>query len=95
MLFNSFAFGFFLLVASLLYWLVFNRGQRMRNIFLLTASYLFYGCWDWRFLFLIVFITAVDFVFGRLIHDTENQSSRKWLLTVALVLNLGTLGFFK
>ena len=95
MLFNSFAFGFFLLVASLLYWLVFNRGQRMRNIFLFTAGYFFYGCWDWRFLFLIVFITAVDFVFGRLIHDTENQSSRKWLLTVALVLNLGTLGFFK
>lgn len=95
MLFNSFSFGFFLLLVSLLYWLIFNRGRRLRNAFLLVASYFFYGCWDWHFLFLIVFITATDFFFGWLIQKTEKDASRKWMLTSALVINLCTLGFFK
>ncbi len=95
MLFNSFSFGFFIILVGLLYWIVFNRNRILRNYFLLVASYFFYGCWDWRFLFLIIFITATDFCFGRLIHNTEKTNARKWFLTMALVINLCTLGFFK
>lgn len=95
MLFNSFAFGYFLLFSSLLYWLVFNRRKRLRNAFLLIASYFFYGSWDWRFLFLIVAVTATDFIFGKLIHKNESAKQRKWLLAVALVINLGILFWFK
>ena len=95
MLFNSFAFGFFLLFSGLLYWLVFNRKKQLRNIFLLVASYFFYGSWDWRFLFLIIAVTATDFIFGKLIHDNESDRKRKMLLTCALVINLGLLFFFK
>lgn len=95
MLFNSFSFGFFLFFACILYWLIFNRSRMLRNGFLLVASYFFYGCWDWRFLFLILFITAVDYLFGSLIHEVEAPRGRKLLLTAALVVNLCVLGFFK
>lgn len=97
MLFNSFTYGFFFVAVTLLYWLVFNRQKNLRNIFLLSASYLFYGCWDWRFLFLIVFVTAVDFVFGYLIYrvDESKVGYRKALLAATLVINLGLLFFFK
>lgn len=95
MLFNSFSFGIFLLLVGTLYWTVFNRSRQRRNWFLLAASYFFYGCWDWRFLFLIMFITATDFVFGRLIHEKDEQKTRKWLLASALIINLSVLGFFK
>lgn len=93
--FNSFAFGFFLLASGLLYWLVFNRGMRLRNLFILVASYFFYGSWDWRFLFLIASITATDYICGRLIHKAESVKRRKALLAIAVVFNLGVLFWFK
>ena len=95
MLFNSFAFGYFLVVTCLLYWLVFNRTKSLRNIFLLIASYFFYGSWDWRFLFLIIAVTATDFIFGKLIYANESSKQRKALLAGALVINLGILFWFK
>lgn len=62
MLFNSLDFAVFLPLVFLLYWFVFHRSVRLRNAFLIAASYFFYGWWDWRFLFLIVFSTAVDYL---------------------------------
>ena len=95
MLFNSFAFGFFLLFSCSLYWLVFNRNKAVRNTFLLVASYFFYACWDWRFLFLIIAVTVTDYIFGLLIHSTESPVKRKWFLASALIINLGFLFYFK
>lgn len=95
MLFNSFAFGYFLIVSCLLYWLVFNRSKSLRNTFLLIASYFFYGSWDWRFLFLIIAVTATDFIFGKLIHKNDSSRQRKALLAGALIINLGILFWFK
>lgn len=95
MLFNSFSFGFFLIITYLLYWLFFNRNIKVRNVFLLAASYFFYGFWNWKLLFLIVVVSTTDFLFGYLIHKEERESVRKAFLTVSLVINLGILGFFK
>lgn len=105
MLFNSFTFGFFLIATYLLYWVVFNRNTKIRNLFILAASYFFYGFWDWRLLSLIVIISAADFIFGYLIDkqqekvsdSTEGRSSgrRKLYLWLCLIINLGILGFFK
>lgn len=60
MLFNSFAFAVFLPLVFALYWATFNRKIWLRNIFLLTASYVFYGWWDWRFLSLIAVSSLID-----------------------------------
>ncbi len=77
MLFNSFSFGIFLIATFLLYWLIFNRNVKLRNIFLLAASYFFYGFWNWKLLILIVIVSVTDFLFGALIHREEKQSIRK------------------
>ena len=81
------------------------RGRvRVRNGVLLAASYYFYGCWDWRFLGLIVLSTAVDYVCGLLFDryplgqgdpDPVTRRRRKGVLALSLVTNLGLLGFFK
>ncbi len=46
MLFNSIEFALFLPVVFLLYWFVFRRSLRAQNLFVVAASYLFYGWWD-------------------------------------------------
>jgi D-alanyl-lipoteichoic acid acyltransferase DltB (MBOAT superfamily) len=66
-----------------------------RNVFLLTASYFFYGYWDWRFLGLILVSTLLDFFVGRALHGTSTKSRRKLLLFCSAAGNLGILGFFK
>ena len=82
-------------VVFLLYWLVFNRSGRLRNGFLLAASYLFYGWWDWRFLLLIAFSSLVDFTVARRMGGAGPRGQRKFLLALSLAVNLGLLGFFK
>ena len=95
MLFNSFSFGFFLIATYLLYWLIFNKNIKLRNLFLLTISYFFYGVWNWKLLILIIIISATDFIFGYLINKEEYARRRKLYLTISIVINLGILGFFK
>ncbi len=66
MLFNSFEFILFLPVVFLLYWFVFKR-LKCQILFLVVASYLFYGWWDWCFLLLIAFTTLCSYISGLLI----------------------------
>jgi alginate O-acetyltransferase complex protein AlgI len=95
MLFNSIDFAIFLPIVFLLYWFVFNRNLRIQNLFLVLASYVFYGWWDWRFLSLIFFSTIVDYLVGRQLSGEERQGMRKVYLWVSMGVNLGLLGFFK
>jgi len=95
MLFNSISFLIFLPVVFILYWGLFKRSLKLQNIFLLIASYLFYGWWDYRFLALIAASTLVDFFIGKFLQKTENDLHRKILLVLSLAFNLGLLGFFK
>ncbi|MEO0731829.1 MAG: MBOAT family O-acyltransferase [Bacteroidota bacterium] len=95
MLFNSVDFAVFFPLVFILYWTVLRSNLRAQNIFLLAASYLFYGWWDWRFLLLIAFSSVVDFYVGQSIARATKPQNRKWLLALSLGLNLGLLGFFK
>ena len=92
MLFNSFEFAAFLTIVLIGYSLLRTRAQ---NIWLLCASYTFYGFWDWRFLTLIAFSTTVDYLIARRIDRTDTDSLRKRLLYLSLLSNLGLLCFFK
>lgn len=94
MLFNSLDFAIFFPVVFILYWIV-AQHKISRNILLLVASYVFYGWWDWRFLFLIFISSLVDFVVGQKIYKTENKKKRKGFLMVSLLVNLGFLVYFK
>lgn len=95
MLFNSFEFAIFLPVVFLLYWFVFNKTIKLQNLFLLIIGYIFYGWWDWRFLFLIAFSTLFDFAIGILLDKTIKDQKRKWLFAASCIVNIGLLGFFK
>ena len=66
-------FVVFLPIVFLLYWFVFKGNLRQQNLLIVGASYLFYGWWDWRFLFLILFSTLVDFFVGRQLDTTESK----------------------
>jgi alginate O-acetyltransferase complex protein AlgI len=92
-LFNSFVFFVFLALVLAIY-LQF-RGQRARAIFLLAASYVFYGYWDWRFTSLLAISTVVDYAVGRGLERTDEKKKRKRLLLLSCFVNLGILGVFK
>jgi D-alanyl-lipoteichoic acid acyltransferase DltB (MBOAT superfamily) len=95
MLFNSLDFAVFLPLVFIIYWAIPRHCVRLRNLFLVASSYLFYSFWDWRFLVLIVGSTVMDYVLGLAIDRQDNQTKRRTLLWISIVVNLGFLGFFK
>ena len=98
MLFNSFNFLFFLPIVFILYWHVFQRNLRWQNLFVVAASYVFYGWWDWRFLLLIVFTSLCSYGSGLLIDhcfQRDEQKTAKWWAGLNIVVNLLVLGVFK
>ena len=101
MLFNSLEFLVFLPIVFLLYWFVFQK-REWQNLLVVTASYVFYGWWDWRFLILIAFTSLCSFYSGLLIEyyggkcKAESGKRRQRMVCAAnLVLNFLILGVFK
>jgi D-alanyl-lipoteichoic acid acyltransferase DltB (MBOAT superfamily) len=62
---------------------------------LIVASYIFYGAWDYRFLFLLIFSTSLDYFTGLKIFQAQTKSHKKTWLLISIFINLGFLGFFK
>jgi len=95
MFFNSLAFSIFLPIVFILYWFVFNKNKSTQNAILIIASYYFYSCWDWRFLFLLVFSTFLDYYTGIQIEKSKTETTRKFWFWLSITVNLGFLGIFK
>ena len=96
MLFNSIEFAVFLPIVFLLYWFVFNRSLKLQNAFVVVASYVFYGWWDWRFLILIAFTSICSYAAGILIGRYREQPKKAKAVNVLnIVINLLILGTFK
>ena len=87
--FNSFAFAVFLPIVFLVYWLICRQRLAYQNIFLLVASYLFYGWWDWRFLGLLAFTTLVTW------GCSLPKTNRALWTTIAVITSIAILCFFK
>jgi len=92
MLFNSLTFALFFVVVYALYLVLRHKGQ---NRMLLAASCVFYGAWDWRFLFLMFVSITTDYLCGRAIARSREDAARKRYVAVGVCVNLGILGFFK
>jgi alginate O-acetyltransferase complex protein AlgI len=91
MLFVELAFlPFFVLVLGV-HWAL--RRETWRKAWLLAASWVFYGAWDWRFLSLLWISTLLDY--GVALALERPGARRKAWLFVSLAGNLGLLGFFK
>lgn len=95
MLFNSVNFAIFLPIVFVLYWFGTKGNLRLQNILLLFSSYFFYASWDWRFLFLLIFSTLLDYFTGIKIYSATTQRKKALWLTLSVVVNLGFLGIFK
>lgn len=91
MLFDTLEFWLFLGVVLAVY---FALARNSQNLWLLVASYTFYGFWDWRFLSLIAFSTVVDYSLARRIPRADKHHARQ-LLILSLLSNLGILFTFK
>ena len=84
MLFNSFEYLIFLPIVFLLYWFVFDYALSkckhqlwLQNAFIVVASYIFYGWWDWRFLILIAITSFCSWGSGLLIGRRSPEARRQ------------------
>ncbi len=94
MLFPTFTFAVFFAVVLTVGWSLHRNGAAWK-LFMLAASYFFYGFWDWRFIGLIVLSTIVNQGFATVIDRSERDRARSSLLVTGVAFNLGLLGFFK
>lgn len=92
MIFNSLDFLIFIIIFFIL-WPVFRKNNNSRWLFIVSASLLFYGWWDWRFVFLILFSGLVDYISGFFL--ARNTKRKKIILACSLIANLGSLSIFK
>jgi alginate O-acetyltransferase complex protein AlgI len=90
--FVSFEFAAFLVLVYMLHWSCRYAGTRK---WLLTiASYVFYAVWNWRFCFLMLFVTMNAFAAGQMLaRATRNR--RTALLAASIAIDLTILAFFK
>ena len=106
MLFNSIEFLLFLPAVFLLYWFVFDKfiskskhQLMLQNAFVVVASYVFYGWWDWRFLILIAITSFCSWISGIMIQRVDDGKAvdrkRKLITAVNIVINLAILATFK
>lgn len=94
MLFNSLVFLLYLPLVFLLYWFVFKK-LRWQNGFVVVASYVFYGWWDWKFLLLIALTTFCSYLSGIGMTAVSTKGRRLFILWSNILLNLGILCLFK
>lgn len=101
MIFNSIQFAIFLPVVFLLYWFVFDKWisksphqLKLQNAFVLVASYVFYGWWDWKFLILIAFTSLCSYLSGILMREGDKRRNLT-VMWVNIVINIAILGMFK
>ena len=101
MLFNSLEFAIFLPIVFIIYWFVLQKNLKLQNLFIVVVSYIFYGWWDYRFLFLIAITSFCSWFSGVWIGKLQERPitstwfSAKTILISNIVLNLAILGFFK
>lgn len=94
MLFNSLSFLFFFPIVFLIFH--FSRSLTFKKRFLLLASYFFYSCWDYRFTFLLLFSTSVDFFVAKwLTNPSFSERQKSHIFKISVISNLGFLGVFK
>ena len=94
MLFNSLEFLIFLPIVFTLYWLL-RKSVRLQNLLVVVVSYIFYGWWDYKFLFLIALTTLCSFGSGIWVDICKVRRVRKTITVCNIMLNLGILGAFK
>src|SRR5262249_44016697 len=92
MLFHTWVFFVFFLIVFPVYLLV-RKNNQLMNVWLMIASYTFYGWWNPWYLLLLFGTSAIDYLMVLLME--RRQSTRKLWLIISLVSNFGFLAYFK
>src|SRR5882672_1832242 len=92
MLFHTWVFFVFFAIVYPVFLLV-RKNNRLMNIWLMIASYTFYGWWNPWYLLLLFGTSAIDYLMVLLME--RKRSTRKLWLIISLVSNFGFLGYFK
>src|SRR6266540_2242849 len=93
MSFVEFRFLWFFLVVFIVYWTM--RSNAARKVWLLLCSYGFYAAWNWKFTFLVLGSTTVDYIVGQMLGRSESPAWRRFWIATSVCVNLGVLAFFK
>ena len=93
MSFQSLIFMVFLFFLIVILALV--RKEKVRQYLLIAMSLVFYGLWDWRFLFFVLACVAVVYWGSQVLNRSEKTVQRKTVLTICLIVLLGILAVFK
>ncbi len=94
MLFPTIDFAIFFGIVFVLNWAL-APFRTPWKVFMILASYVFYGWWDWRFVLLLMANTAITIAGGRLLHRTTSKRVRNAVLAASIAGELGLLGWFK
>src|SRR5215467_775010 len=92
MLFNTSQFFLFLAVVLAAFY---ASPRAWRKYILLFASYYFYASWNPKFIALLLTLTAIDYTAGMWLEKVKFPRTRRVVLILSLIANLGFLGFFK
>lgn len=100
MLFNSMEFMIFFPVVVAVYFIL---PRKVKQFWLLAASYYFYMCWNARYALLILFSTVITYVSGLLLQQIKQISCddlrkiryKKYTVAFSFTLNLAVLFYFK
>ncbi len=95
MVFNSIPFVLFFVVVFFVYWFPLKKNTKAQNVFLLVASYFFYGYADWKMLPLLMVATAAFYFLGIGISRSKSEKEASWLRALGVVLGVGILFYFK
>lgn len=87
--FTSLTFLFFIILFFFSYQII---KDEYKKVLCLVSSYIFYATWDWRFLFLLILSSLIDFFISLKIEKSEDK---KFLVSLSVILNLLILGVFK
>lgn len=95
MLFNSMEFVLFFTVVFFVYHIALKEKTKPQNVFLLAASYFFYGYADLRMLPLLVGITIAFYFLGLVIDNAKTERMNTFWSVLGIVLGVGVLVYFK
>ncbi len=94
MLFPTVEYAIFFLTVLAIAWSLY-RFPETHKCFLLLASYVFYGFWNWSYLPLLFGISLVAGLLAQRIQQSRSARARRLWLTAGIALCLATLGYYK
>lgn len=94
MLFPTVEYAIFFLAVLLVAWSL-HRWNGAHKLFLLAASYAFYGFWNWTYIPLLFGISLVSGLLAQRIQASGSARPRKLWLALGVVVCLATLGYYK